>query len=150
MTIRGIAPLTFPDIEPGGAVAARPRYAEVNPVELLVDDDYQRNLSERSRSLIRRLIANWDWRAFKPPNVVETNERVVFGVLVARKLATKDAILAALYRSLGRDEAAPRIVDVFVCKLRKKITPFGVAVRTAWGSGYYVDDEVRLRFQEAV
>ncbi len=77
-------------------------------------------------------------------------ERVVFGVLVARKLATKDAILAALYRSLGRDEAAPRIVDVFVCKLRKKITPFGVAVRTAWGSGYYVDDEVRLRFQEAV
>lgn len=73
-TLRAVAPLNFPDIEPGGADMARPTIIEVEPKSLLVDEDYQRNLSERSRALIRRLIAGWDWRAYKPPNVVRVGD----------------------------------------------------------------------------
>lgn len=72
--LRPVAGLKFPDIEPGGADMAKPEYAEVEPTSLLVDETYQRNLSERSRVLIRRLVASWDWRAYKPPSVVRVGD----------------------------------------------------------------------------
>jgi hypothetical protein len=49
--LRPVAALSFADIEPGGADMARPKYVEVDPTSLLVDESYQRNLSERSRRL---------------------------------------------------------------------------------------------------
>ncbi|MCS0501594.1 DUF6551 family protein [Ancylobacter mangrovi] len=70
---RKIEPLALPGIEPGGAAAevARPEFRWVRPGTLRVDENYQRNLSDRSISLIRRIVADWDWRRFKPPIVVE-------------------------------------------------------------------------------
>jgi two-component system cell cycle response regulator CtrA len=49
----------------------------------------------------------------------------------------KEAILNRLYA--GRDEPDPRIVDVFVCKLRKRLTrALGGTnyIETVWGRGY--------------
>jgi len=74
--LRPIAAIKFADIEPGGADMARPKYAEIDPTELLVDESYQRNLSERSRELIRKLVRSWDWRAYKPPNVVRVGKEI--------------------------------------------------------------------------
>lgn len=76
-------------------------------------------------------------------------ETTVFGVLVNRTLATKEAIMTALYRSMGKDEAEPKIVDVFVCKMRKKLKPFGIQVRTVWGQGYALGDADRAKFRRA-
>ena len=45
----------------------------VDPATLSVDDRYQRGLSDRSVRLIRKIVAEWDWRAFKPPVVVEVD-----------------------------------------------------------------------------
>lgn len=70
-------------------------------------------------------------------------ERRVFGVLYARPMATKDAIMAALYRDRGRDEAEIKIVDVFVCKIRAKLAPFGIKIETRWGQGYYLTPEMK-------
>jgi hypothetical protein len=64
----------MPGIEPGGDASARPGFRWVAPDALIVDEGYQRNLSERSVSLIRRIVADWDWRRFKPPVVVETDD----------------------------------------------------------------------------
>lgn len=50
---------------------------------------------------------------------------------------TKEAILNALYG--GMDEPELKIIDVFVCKLRKKIGP-GI-VETVWGRGYCLRDQ---------
>ncbi|MCA1241850.1 helix-turn-helix domain-containing protein [Stappia stellulata] len=75
-----------------------------------------------------------------------TQEARVFGVLIKRELATRTAILAALYDDLGRDQAEPKIVDVFVCKLRKKVAPFGIEISTVWGRGWCMDAAVRGRF----
>lgn len=56
-------------------------------------------------------------------------------------LVTKEAILDRLYG--GRDEPEPKIVDVFVCKLRAKLRPSGADrhLRTVWGQGYSVTTE---------
>ena len=77
------------------------------------------------------------------------SERRVFLALLGRPQCTKDAIMAALYRDLGQDEPAIKIVDVFICKLRKKLKPFGVSIGTVWGVGYYLSDETRAMFREA-
>jgi hypothetical protein len=68
---RKIARIAVPGIEPGGADMPKPVVQSVDPTTLLVDESYQRNLSERSVKLIRKIVADWDWRRFKPPVVAK-------------------------------------------------------------------------------
>ena len=75
------------------------------------------------------------------------SEERVFGALLNRELASKETIMAALYADRGADEAEIKIVDVLVCKLRRKLRPFGVAIHTSWGRGYFLDRETRERFR---
>lgn len=74
------------------------------------------------------------------------NEARAFGVLLARDVATKDAIMSALYGGKADiDQAEPKIVDVFICKTRKKLKPFNIEIKTSWGSGYYLDAATKAR-----
>lgn len=47
---------------------------------------------------------------------------------------TKGALMTSVYG--GLDEPAEKIVDVFVCKIRKKLGPAAVHLETHWGHGY--------------
>ena len=76
------------------------------------------------------------------------SEMRVFGVLMAREMATKDAIMAALYRDSCRDEAEIKIVDVFICKIRAKLRPFDVPIETIWGHGYRLTSDAKTRVRE--
>ncbi len=40
------------------------------------------------------------------------------------------------------------IIDVFVCKMRKKLKPFGVRICTAWGQGYYLTPEDKKKIRD--
>lgn len=97
-------------------------------------------LREQVADLQRQLTANWvspiEWRLTK-------RENGVMSVLVARGLATKDAIMAGLYSDKIGEEPEPKIVDIFICKIRKKLEPFGIQIETRWGQGYYLDDATR-------
>ncbi len=42
-----------------------------------------------------------------------------------------------------------KIVDVIICKLRKKL-PTGVEIVTLWGRGYYIDEAGRRRAKEII
>jgi len=74
-------------------------------------------------------------------------EMRIFGVLLAREMATKDALMAALYRDLGKDEAQVKIVDVLVCKMRKKLVPLGIVIETIWGQGYRLTPAAKAQVQ---
>lgn len=67
-------------------------------------------------------------------------EYAILELLVLRKgmVLTKEAFLNHLYG--GMDEPEVKIIDVFVCKLRKKLTKAGAGgvVGTVWGRGYMV------------
>lgn len=78
------------------------------------------------------------------------HEARVLGVLLAREVATKDAIMAALYRDAGKDEAEIKIVDVFVCKLRKKLRPLGFSIETLWGRGYFLKPETKAAVEARI
>lgn len=64
----------------------------------------------------------------------------VFSHLTTREMATKASIMAALYSDRPDDDIEPKIVDVFVCKMRKKLKLFGVEIATVWGQGYALID----------
>ncbi len=69
------------------------------------------------------------------------SEARLFAFLTTRDMATKEQIMHALYADRhNADEVEPKIVDVFICKLRKKLTPHGVTVDTVWGQGYSLRD----------
>lgn len=71
--LRPIRPIGLSGLEPAMAVVATPVFEWADPSTLLVDEAYQRNLSERSIKLIRKIIENWDWRRFKPPVCARTS-----------------------------------------------------------------------------
>ena len=65
-------------------------------------------------------------------------EFAILELLVLRKGSTlsKEAIIEHLYG--GIDVPEIKIIDVFVCKLRKKLAELGVGdmIGTVWGRGY--------------
>jgi two-component system cell cycle response regulator CtrA len=67
-------------------------------------------------------------------------EYSILELLVLRKgmVLTKEAFLNHLYG--GMDEPEVKIIDVFVCKLRKKLTRAGAdgIIGTIWGRGYMI------------
>lgn len=78
------------------------------------------------------------------------SEQRMLGALMRRALLTKEAALAALYTDSHRDPAEPKIVDVFICKMRKKLTPFGIEIATAWGQGYRLTPESKSLIADRV
>jgi two-component system cell cycle response regulator CtrA len=70
-------------------------------------------------------------------------EYQIMEVLAVNKgrVMTKESVMDHLYA--GRDEPELKIVDVFVCKLRKKLRALGAGehLETEWGRGYILRDE---------
>ncbi len=69
-------------------------------------------------------------------------EYSILELLVLRKgmVLTKEAFLNHLYG--GMDEPEMKIIDVFICKLRKKLALAGAGqlIGTVWGRGYMMRD----------
>ena len=67
-------------------------------------------------------------------------EYAILELLVLRKgmVLTKEAFLNHLYG--GMDEPEMKIIDVFICKLRKKLARAGAdnLIGTVWGRGYMI------------
>jgi two-component system cell cycle response regulator CtrA len=77
------------------------------------------------------------------PVSLTKKEYQIAEILALRKgnVLSKEAILDHLYG--GLDEPNPKIIDVFVCKIRKKLQMMGVDdfIETNWGRGYMVIDQ---------
>lgn len=96
--------------------------------------DQLETLKERNRQLEELLVPSsvsvrQEWR-------LTPSEGRVFAHLASREMGTKAGIMLAMYSDRPGDMPDTKIVDVFVCKLRKKLSPFGVEVLTVWGQGY--------------
>jgi len=66
------------------------------------------------------------------------------------KTLTKDVFLSSLYG--GMDEPGAKIVDVFICKLRKKLAPATDGrhvIETVWGGGYVLREADEAAVQSA-
>ncbi len=52
------------------------------------------------------------------------------------RVVPKERLMDALYGLKVDREPDIKIIDVFICKLRAKISPIDVEIDTAWGRGY--------------
>ncbi|PYE25321.1 two-component system OmpR family response regulator [Rhizobium sp. PP-WC-2G-219] len=55
----------------------------------------------------------------------------------AGKVVAKDAIMQSL--TAFDDDLSPNAIEQYVSRLRKRLSPYGLTVRTARGIGYYLD-----------
>ncbi len=60
-------------------------------------------------------------------------------------IIAKESFLSQIYG--GIDEPDIKIIDVFMCKLRRKLAEAGASdvITTVWGRGYIVRDAARTR-----
>lgn len=65
-------------------------------------------------------------------------EEQIFKVLLSRSLVSKQSFMAACYVD---HFVCDRIIDVFICKIRRKLERFDMKINTAWGKGYYISSE---------
>lgn len=71
---RAIVGISTDGLEPGVIAHQVPVFTYVKPNDLLVDERYQRGISDKSVKLIQKIITGWDWCRFKPPVVALTDE----------------------------------------------------------------------------
>jgi two-component system, OmpR family, response regulator len=124
-------------------------------------DDYMVkpfNLAEleaRTRALVRRVQSAATARITHAALTLDTAARRAFVGSEALDLSAREvALLEALLLSTGRvvskdqladrlygvsDEVGPNAIEVFVHRLRRKIEPAGVVIRTIRGLGYLVE-----------
>lgn len=69
------------------------------------------------------------------------SEAQVLQMLLAREMLTTEAYMAV--RSADDWDGDPKILDVFVCKLRKKLAPRGIQILTVWGKGWYMPADMK-------
>lgn len=73
------------------------------------------------------------------------SEAKVLAILLSRDIATKDAIYTLAFQHDNGDGPVEKIIDVFICKIRKKARLGGWPgqITTIWGKGYQMSPEMR-------
>ena len=90
---------------------------------------------------------DWESRIIIAGNsfaALTAQEMDIFSELYRRPgvLITKERLLSCIAPYVD-DEPEIKIVDVVVCKLRKKLKPLALSIDTVWGSGYRMMPRVR-------
>jgi DNA-binding winged helix-turn-helix (wHTH) protein len=74
-------------------------------------------------------------------------QSIVLAYLLKRAEATKEQLHQAIESSRGEDKEPtdPKLVDVLVCIIRKKLREHELSIKTMWGRGYLMDPKERAR-----
>lgn len=111
--LRPVAAHPLRGVKPAPDPGQPPEVRWVDPTVLLVDETYQRALSHKSITLIREIIANFDWAAFNAPTVVETPQglKVTNGqhsaiAAASHPLVTQIPVLVSAPRALAAEAEA--------------------------------------------
>jgi DNA-binding response OmpR family regulator len=72
-------------------------------------------------------------------------QAAVLAILADGRLHERDQIMDALYWNRDVDDVPlPKIVDVVVHKLRRRVEPHGLTIKTIWGVGYQLENAGRV------
>jgi hypothetical protein len=117
----------------------------------LPKDDWPPGSTRRNRNLLSGTPLDSDdalkfscARVFKATRL----ETVVLSVLVRRNEATKQQIHHAIEQNRpgeGAEETDVKMVDVVICKLRRKLKEYNLKIDTVWGTGYLMPADDRAR-----
>lgn len=74
-----IAPLD--EAVAGNIPGAAPEIQFLEPRQLVINEDYQREVSNAGRRQIKKMAQHWDWASFKAPSVARTEDPNLFEVV---------------------------------------------------------------------
>jgi len=101
------------------------------------------NENEILRSRIRELEAQLNKVDVVPMSFgLTAHEAKVFITLFNSGICSKEFLLNSVYEG-AYDQPQLKIIDVFICKMRKKMKAFGVEIQTVWGRGYRMTPEMK-------
>jgi hypothetical protein len=126
----------IPPVHPNDARAAL--LSELTNVRAQLDD---------AQATIRELSAEAQTDKYTGVCGMTRSEGAIAALLVKQGRASKPGIFAMLY-GMSLEQPEPKIIDVFVCKMRRKLKPAGIAIGTLWSSGYEMSQEHRLKLRE--
>jgi two-component system cell cycle response regulator CtrA len=116
----------------------RPDYLEV----LEADNEQLRARVSELEARVAKLSSAAEFTVMTPVSKfgLTASEGRIFARIVATGFATKDDLHAAICHGKAI-EPEPKIVDVYVCKIRAKLEPFEIVIETAHGRGYKIGPE---------
>ena len=120
----------------------------------MTTDSLKIDVLERENLLLRERLAYLE-AILIPPGMrydllgLTAYEGRVLAALSRGEQMSKEQILAVAYSDrLDQDLPELKIVDVWVCKIRKKLKPLGIDVETIWGEGHAVSADSRRRLTD--
>lgn len=75
---------------------------------------------------------------------------VIVGVLLARDLATHEALMTALYAGRADDPPCPKVLHVFMHDVRARLRAQDISVSTERGRGWFLTADMKAKLREAV
>ena len=75
--------------------------------------------------------------------VLTRHEWAVFEALWFSRLSVvrKEQLMNALYSLTPEEDPEIKIIDVYICKLRQKLSGMGISIGTVWGTGFRITRE---------
>lgn len=113
-------------------------------------EDWTATVSKDNRSpeLLKPKVNEEDLtRSLKRMFKVTPLQAALLGVLLTKDQVSKDMLHQVIEarRKHKAEETDPKMVDVVICNLRKKVKPYGVLVVTIWSCGYYMEPALRKK-----
>ena len=105
-------------------------------------------LREHVRQLSATIAGDNDKPLPREWGLTPAEERIVMA-LTRAEVATKERLLDVVHNGRPEDEPAIKIIDVFMCKIRKKLAPYDVSITTIWGRGYMMPAASKRKIAEA-
>lgn len=69
-------------------------------------------------------------------------EAAMTSLLLTRDFCSKMDLFLCYEHKGGKDgprSVDPRVVDVSLCRIRQKLAPLGIEIKTIWGKGYMIE-----------
>lgn len=75
------------------------------------------------------------------------HEAKVLGVLLKREIASRDLIYRAIYADDWARDREPKIIEMWLSLLRKKLRPFDITIQNDYGHGWFLSaaDKARIK-----
>jgi two-component system cell cycle response regulator CtrA len=76
-------------------------------------------------------------------------EKAILTILYRSKNTTsKDKLYSLLYANIPGKVPEIKIIDVLICKMRKKLKQFDIEIKTIWGQGYSLTPDSKTILDE--
>jgi two-component system cell cycle response regulator CtrA len=88
-----------------------------------------------------------------PEFCIPRNMGRLLAMLLKREVVTREGAVLAIYSGMPNTwdkEPDPKIIDVFICKLRVRLRKYGIKVSCKWGLGYFMDGENKRKLRELI